>query len=245
MVVALLWGNGIAGGDRDQEPLHRTRLRRLQAPVPSSKRGLPAWDRVFRRRVTSVCRRRCRRLCPAAPSELGVTVWRMRRATAEDPVRLLVHETGETEEWTAERIALGTPLSAGERVRISVESPREGHLYVVDRERYADGTTGTPLVIFPTSHTRSGCLGGADDLLGNTASAINRYQQALRISAPVGLPLVKDSHETTSGNSSPIWRIGSVRLRNIDSRWRCLGKQVTVIGRGWHCTTSECRRMAW
>ena len=83
-------------------------------------------------------------------------MWRMRRATAEDPVRLLVHETGETEEWTAERIALGTPLSAGERVRISVESPREGHLYVVDRERYADGTTGTPLVIFPTSHTRSG-----------------------------------------------------------------------------------------
>ena len=90
-------------------------------------------------------------------SELGVTVWRLRRATAQDRVRLLVHETGREEEhWTPERVELGTPLAAGDRVRISVESPRTGYLYVIDRERYADGSTGVPHVIFPTLHTSGG-----------------------------------------------------------------------------------------
>ena len=156
MVVALLWGNGIAGGDRDPT-----------TPAPNETPAVASPSAIINARPpgvgAGVSQTSYERVSPPLPasvsgstSELGVTVWRMRRATAEDPVRLLVHETGETEEWTAERIALGTPLSAGEHVRISVESPREGYLYVVDRERYADGTTGTPLVIFPTSHTRSG-----------------------------------------------------------------------------------------
>ncbi len=90
-------------------------------------------------------------------SELGVTVWRLRRATAQDRVRLLVHETGaEEEHWTPERIGIGTLLALGDRVRISVESPRAGFLYVIDRERYADGSTGIPQVIFPTLHTSGG-----------------------------------------------------------------------------------------
>jgi serine/threonine protein kinase len=90
-------------------------------------------------------------------TELGVTVWRLRRSTSQDAVRLLEHRPGtEADEWTPERISLGTPLASGDRVRISVESPREGYLYVIDRERYADGSTGTPQVIFPTLHTRDG-----------------------------------------------------------------------------------------
>ena len=156
-MLALLWGNGIADvGDRDPATaapkatptgtnpgaIVAARPRGAGAGVPQS-----SYERVSSPLPSSVS---------GSTSELGVTVWRMRRATEQDPVRLLVHETGKTEEWTAERVALGTPLSVGEHVRISVESPREGYLYVIDRERYADGTTGTPLVIFPTSHTRNG-----------------------------------------------------------------------------------------
>jgi serine/threonine protein kinase len=84
-----------------------------------------------------------------AVGELGVTVWRLRQSTAADPVRLLVHETGAAaEQWTPERVELGTPLALGDRVRISIESPRAGYLYVIDRERYADGSIGVPHVIF-------------------------------------------------------------------------------------------------
>jgi len=49
-----------------------------------------------------------------------------------------------------------TRLKVGERVRISVESPRAGYLYVVDREQYADGSLGDAYLIFPTTRTRNG-----------------------------------------------------------------------------------------
>jgi hypothetical protein len=58
--------------------------------------------------------------------------------------------------FTPERIEANTPLSIGDRVRITVESPRPGFLYIVDREQYADGSLGEPMLIFPTKQTRGG-----------------------------------------------------------------------------------------
>jgi predicted Ser/Thr protein kinase len=90
-------------------------------------------------------------------SEVGVTVWRLRRAAATDTTRLLVHQPqGGVEQWTPERIEAGTPLQVGDRVRFSIEFPRDGYLYVIDREQYADGSTSEPYLIFPTTRTRSG-----------------------------------------------------------------------------------------
>ncbi|HVS83211.1 MAG TPA: DUF4384 domain-containing protein [Pyrinomonadaceae bacterium] len=39
----------------------------------------------------------------------------------------------------------------GDHVRISVESPRTGYLYVVDRDLFSDGTTGGAMLIYPWS----------------------------------------------------------------------------------------------
>lgn len=88
--------------------------------------------------------------------ELGITVWRLRPSKAGDAARLLVQDKDATTEWTPERVPVGAPLAAGDRVRLSIESPRAGYLYVVDREQYADGTSGEPFLIFPTSRTRGG-----------------------------------------------------------------------------------------
>ena len=41
-------------------------------------------------------------------------------------------------------------------MRLSIEVPQDGYLYVVDRERYADGTYSVPYLIFPTLRTRDG-----------------------------------------------------------------------------------------
>jgi len=93
---------------------------------------------------------------------VGVTVWRLRPSLPSDEVRELVHVAPAGEpaggglNLTAERTEAGTPLSAGERVRISVESPRAGYLYVVNREQYRDGTSGPPVLIFPTERTLEG-----------------------------------------------------------------------------------------
>jgi hypothetical protein len=88
--------------------------------------------------------------------ELGVTVWRLRAAKAGEPARLLVQEAATATEWTPERVGSGKTLAIGERVRLSVESPKAGYLYVIDREAYADGTVGTPYLVFPTTRTRGG-----------------------------------------------------------------------------------------
>lgn len=69
---------------------------------------------------------------------------------------MLVMENAQSSNWTPERIEADTPLNVGERVRISVESPRVGYLYVVDREQYADGSLGDAYLIFPTLRTRGG-----------------------------------------------------------------------------------------
>ena len=38
-------------------------------------------------------------------------------------------------------------------LRLSIELPRTGYLYVIDREQYADGTMSEPYLIFPTDLT--------------------------------------------------------------------------------------------
>jgi hypothetical protein len=89
--------------------------------------------------------------------EVGVTVWRLRPSRSSDEGgRVLVQEGLKQAEWTPERIEADTTLKIGDRVRLSVESPRPGFLYIIDREQYADGSFGEPMLIFPTLRTRGG-----------------------------------------------------------------------------------------
>jgi hypothetical protein len=90
-------------------------------------------------------------------AQLGLTVWRLRPSIAADNgARIIVHHDDETEEWTPERVEARTPMRMGERIRFSFESPQTGYLYVIDREQYANGSTGDPVLIFPTKRTRDG-----------------------------------------------------------------------------------------
>ena len=89
---------------------------------------------------------------------VGVTVWRLRPSKPGDSreARSLIHEDIGDGEWTPERVAAGTPLGEGAKVRISTEAAQEGYLYVIDRDEYADGTKGDAYLIFPTLRTRGG-----------------------------------------------------------------------------------------
>jgi len=88
-------------------------------------------------------------------AQVGVTFWRFRRSTAGDKTKELVEDEDGAVEWTLERIEEGTLLAPGQRVRLSIESlSRSGYLYVIDREQYADGSLGQPVLIFPTQKTR-------------------------------------------------------------------------------------------
>jgi hypothetical protein len=70
--------------------------------------------------------------------------------------RVVVFDGLRQSEWIPERIEADTALNIGDRIRITVESPRPGFLYIIDREQYANGSFGEPMLIFPTTRTRGG-----------------------------------------------------------------------------------------
>jgi hypothetical protein len=70
--------------------------------------------------------------------------------------RLLKHSASGDAEWTPVRVGSNTPLAENSLVRLSIEAARTGYLYVIDREQYADGTSGKPFLIFPTTKIRNG-----------------------------------------------------------------------------------------
>lgn len=95
-----------------------------------------------------------RRIRPATKSatvaQLGITIWRLRPAGANDnAARILVREKGNSSEWVPERVEADTTFRQGDHVRLSVESARAGYLYVVDRDLFSNGTSGPAMMIYP------------------------------------------------------------------------------------------------
>jgi hypothetical protein len=88
---------------------------------------------------------------------IGITFWRLTEAKAgkSQPELTVRGSDGRVSQLTAERVTADTPFQPGQRVRIGIEIPREknGYLYVIDREVYADGTMSEPYLIFPSQNT--------------------------------------------------------------------------------------------
>ena len=83
-------------------------------------------------------------------AQLGLTIWRLRpMAAADKGATVIVKENNAQSEWVAERVEADTVFRKGDFVRLSIESPRNGFLYVVNRDQFADGSTGDPFVIYP------------------------------------------------------------------------------------------------
>ncbi len=97
---------------------------------------------------------------PPAGALVGVTIWRLRpgsRADANVP-RLLVPDepSGPSTEYVPERVPVSGTLREGDRVRLAIEVPQTGYLYVIDRERYKDGGFSDPYLLFPALNLSKG-----------------------------------------------------------------------------------------
>jgi hypothetical protein len=93
----------------------------------------------------------------AVVAQLGITIWRLRPVTANDSgARVLVREKNKSSEWVPERVETDTTFREGDHVRLSIESPRAGYLYVVDRDLFADGSTGGAMLIYPWADMHGG-----------------------------------------------------------------------------------------
>ena len=147
--------------DRDDESSRQIVLDRFNKARPLAEAAKGGMDTgasvkppVYRRTGSARIRRGAR---PPVTDEIGVTVWRLRPAREGDGGgRVLVLDGLKPTQYTPERIEATTPLNVGDRVRITVESPRPGFLYIIDREQYVDGSFGEPMLIFPTLKTRGG-----------------------------------------------------------------------------------------
>ena len=91
----------------------------------------------------------------SSKGQIGLTVWHLRLPKKVDTgARLLL--SGDEREFVALRATTSRPLQPGARVRLSVESARNGYLYVIDREVFADGSVGPATLIFPRRNMRGG-----------------------------------------------------------------------------------------
>jgi len=88
---------------------------------------------------------------------VGITIWRLRDAEVadntkqnkEEGARILVVRKGKKSAFAAERVEASTAFIAGQKLRLSIEVPRSGYLYVIDREQYDDGSLSEPYLAFP------------------------------------------------------------------------------------------------
>ena len=90
------------------------------------------------------------------PNLIGVTLWLLRPKQAADPEESVIVDVKTKARYTATRASLNTPLTVGQKVRLSIESLRPGYLYVIDREKFTDGTLGEPAMLFPSQSIRGG-----------------------------------------------------------------------------------------
>lgn len=85
---------------------------------------------------------------PGAPNsvttafQLGLTIWKLSRPNAAD---FRAGSAG----WIAERVEADTEFHDGDYLRFSIESPRAGYLYVIDRDWFTNGDLGETSLIFP------------------------------------------------------------------------------------------------
>ncbi len=75
-----------------------------------------------------------------SPSTLkaGVTLWKVERAG-----------DGRSTKETAKRVEADHQFQEGDLLRLSIESPWGGYLYVIDRDYFTDGSSGETKLIFP------------------------------------------------------------------------------------------------
>jgi hypothetical protein len=153
----MIAGGGSVAQQQDQtRGLHVKRIE--ESRPPSTTPTDPQQPRTYRSVTGTASSAEIRKSASASEAVIGVTLWRLRAAQPADnkDARILEHQSTRSSEWTAERIEADARISEGERVRVSIESPSSGYLYVIDREQHADGTVGDAYLIFPTARTRGG-----------------------------------------------------------------------------------------
>jgi hypothetical protein len=91
-------------------------------------------------------------------ARIGVTVWRVDASGEKNKSKSLTEQDARSSDGRRlERLSADAILAIGDSVKIGVESlTHSGYLYIIDREKYADGSSGQPILLYPTLRYRDG-----------------------------------------------------------------------------------------
>lgn len=166
---------------------------------------------------------------------IGLTIWRLRASRAADSLEarlLLEDESNKEVEWTPERVEADTVFAAGDRVRLGIESPRDGYLYVIDREQYADGAVSDPYLIFPTLRNRDGAnsvtAGKLIELPGRSAFRLKPMRPDYAGEVLTVLVTSEPLKEIKIGSSAT--RLDSEMIARWESQWAGAVERFELIG---------------
>lgn len=172
-------------------------------------------------------------------SQLGITIWRLRQANpSETGTRQLARENLGASEWIPERIEADTLIREGDRIRLSIESPRDGYLYIVDRDLFLNEKTGATNLIFPILGDDNRVYAGRlidipapDDAPMKATPAPNQIGEILTIivtTEPLSLPI-----------SAKVLPITSVQLAEWEKTWGGESERFEMEGGAGEARTRE------
>jgi hypothetical protein len=223
-----------------------TKNRREAAPSGSGSKSQIVAPGPRKRRIYRLVSSPANKTQPSSVAnaivQLGVTIWRLRPADSKDSGRrALIREKGKSWGWVAERVDADAIFREGDHVRISVESPRTGYLYVVDRDLFADGTTGGAILIYPWSGTDNQLLPGRlidiptqeDDpsyftARLTTANQVGELLTFIVTSMPLDLPISNEPFE-----------IASRQIRDWEKMWGAVSERFEMEGGAGEAWTQE------
>lgn len=90
---------------------------------------------------------------PLETAAIGITVWKLRPSKETDEARILVTKGSRKTAFTPERVESTAAFVEGQMLRLGIEVPRAGYLYIIDREEYSNGAQSEPFLIFPLNPT--------------------------------------------------------------------------------------------
>jgi hypothetical protein len=164
---------------------------------------------------------------------VGVTIWKLQRSIAG-----YSNINQSMKEDRVTRVEADTQFQQGELLRLSIESPHFGYLYVVDRDWFTDGGSGATNLIFPERGENNRLVPGklieipAENRPPFKAEPkSNQAGELLTIiitSAPLPLPLSKQ----------PL-PISSTQLAAWEDRWSSLTERFEMNGGAGEARTIE------
>ena len=237
-----LWDEGLL-------KMRRARRKKLARRNYIYNRVTPAVAEATTPSARTPARRRASARRAASPTGqvVGVTFWRLRPAASGDEARLLVQdEGGQATELTPERVAAETPLKEGDFVRVSIESPRSGYLYVINREQHSDGSLGEPYLIFPTLRTHGGHnrveagriveIPAQEDNPPYFTMRLSSSEQAAEV---LTVLITREPLETPALQRGPI-KLSAEKVAEWEQAWKAPVERIEQVGgQGTAWTTAE------